>query len=301
MSKRTKIWLIAAASLLIIGITLFAVTMAVNGWDFQRLNTAELETNTHEISEDFKDISIDSSTADIKFALSDDGKCRVVCDEFEKEKHTVRIENGTLKVALNEDKEWYEYIGFNLGSPEITIYLPRKEFGDLTIDLSTGDTEISKDFIFETVNISCTTGSVITKDVSAESVDISLSTGRIEISDLDCKGDLKLKSSTGDTELVNVNCKNLISTGTTGDLEMNKVSATDGFFIERSTGDVELEDCDAEEISIETDTGDVSGSLLTEKIFFVSTDTGDVEVPKSTSGVRCEITTDTGDVEIAIK
>ena len=84
-------------------------------------------------------------------------------------------------------------------------------------------------------------------------------------------------------------------------LEMNKVLATDGFFIERSTGDVELEDCDAEEISIETDTGDVSGSLLTEKIFFVSTDTGDVEVPKSTSGGRCEITTDTGDVEIAIK
>ena len=139
------------------------------------------------------------------------------------------------------------------------------------------------------------------EDTTAEKVNISLTTGRIEISNLDCKGELKLNTTTGDTKLYKVNCGNLVSTATTGDLEMSEVMASGSFSIERDTGDVEFDKCDAQEIFIETDTGDVDGSLLTEKIFFVTTDTGDVEVPKTASGGRCEITTDTGDIKIDIE
>ena len=51
----------------------------------------------------------------------------------------------------------------------------------------------------------------------------------------------------------------------------------------------------------DTDTGDVKGSLLSEKIFIPTTDTGDVDVPKTVTGGRCEITTDTGDIKITVK
>lgn len=320
MSRKTNIWLITAASLVIIGIALFAVTMAANGWDFNKLNTAKTETNVHEIDSDFKDISIDTKTADVKFVLSDDGKCKVICEEPENEKHSVKVEDGVLEIGSNEDKEWYEYIGFNLGSPKITIYLPEKELNNLKIDKSTGGTDIPKDFKFNTIDISGSTGAVkshasvseelkislstglvMIEDTTAEKVNISLTTGRIEISNLDCKGELKLNTTTGDTKLYKVNCGNLVSTATTGDLEMSEVMASGSFSIERDTGDVEFDKCDAQEIFIETDTGDVDGSLLTEKIFFVTTDTGDVEVPKTASGGRCEITTDTGDIKIDIE
>ena len=59
--------------------------------------------------------------------------------------------------------------------------------------------------------------------------------------------------------------------------------------------------CDAGELFIETDTGNVKGSLLSEKIFIVSSDTGRIDVPKSTSGGRCEIETDTGDIKITLE
>ena len=73
------------------------------------------------------------------------------------------------------------------------------------------------------------------------------------------------------------------------------------FNLERNTGDIEFHGCDAETIYVETDTGDVTGTLLTDKVFITETDTGSVDVPKSVSGGRCEISTDTGDIRIEIQ
>ena len=76
---------------------------------------------------------------------------------------------------------------------------------------------------------------------------------------------------------------------------------TGEFNLERNTGDIEFHGCDAETIYVETDTGDVTGTLLTDKVFITETDTGSVDVPKSVSGGRCEISTDTGDIRIEIQ
>ena len=58
---------------------------------------------------------------------------------------------------------------------------------------------------------------------------------------------------------------------------------------------------EARTISIKTDTGDVTGTLLSEKEFITDSDTGNIDVPKTTTGGKCEITTDTGDIKIDIK
>ena len=102
MKRAAKIWLAAAAALVLAGCILFAGTMSVLGWDFAKLSTVSLETNTHEISEVFKNISVTTNNADIEIIRSDDGKCRVVCSEEENAKHSVTAVNGTLTVEINE-------------------------------------------------------------------------------------------------------------------------------------------------------------------------------------------------------
>ena len=82
---------------------------------------------------------------------------------------------------------------------------------------------------------------------------------------------------------------------------MKNVNASGVFSITRSTGDVEFDACDASEIYVKTDTGDVTGTLLSDKIFFAESDTGKVSVPKSVTGGRCEISTDTGRIDITVK
>ena len=64
---------------------------------------------------------------------------------------------------------------------------------------------------------------------------------------------------------------------------------------------MEFNHCDAETIYVNTDMGSVTGTLLTDKVFIIETDTGSVDVPKSITGGRCEITTDTGNIRITIE
>ena len=64
---------------------------------------------------------------------------------------------------------------------------------------------------------------------------------------------------------------------------------------------MEFNHCDAETIYVNTDTGSVTATLLTDKMFIIETDTGSVDVPKSITGGRCEITTDTGNIRITIE
>ena len=300
MSKSAKKWLITAASLVTIGVILFAAVMTAYHWDFSLLSTDRFETNTCEISEEFSDIKLNTETADILFAVSSDNMCRVVYCEEENMKHSVSVQNGTLSVSVVDDREWYEHIGINLHSPKVTVYLPETEYASLVIKGSTGDVEIADEIKFDSAQISLSTGDIRVNNISAGTLDFSASTGDIVISNVTCTGDIKASVTTGDVKMMNVTCRNLISSGSTGDISLDNVIAAEKFSIERSTGDVKFNSSDAAEIYVKTSTGDVTGALLTEKIFITETSTGSVNVPKTITGGNCEIVTSTGDIKIEI-
>lgn len=319
MRKITKIWLTLAVFLFVTGLILFAAVMQKYNWDFTKLSTTEYETNTYVINEQFTNLSINTDTADIVFALSDDGKCTVECYEEEKAKHSVTVQDDMLVIKVIDNKSWYDHIGINFSSPMITVYFPQAEYTSLSISEDTGDIEIPEDFTFQNVDISLSTGDahfcasahemikiktstgdIHAENVSAGALDLSVSTGRVTATGVTCQRDITVGVSTGKTYLTDVTCKNVLSSGSTGDITLKNVIAAEEFSISRSTGDVKFDGCDAAEIFVETGTGDVTGSLLSDKIFIAQTDTGKIDVPKSTTGGRCEITTDTGDIKLDI-
>ncbi|MBE6714592.1 MAG: DUF4097 domain-containing protein [Ruminococcaceae bacterium] len=320
MSRKTKIWLITASSLVVIGCMVFVGVMTVLKWDFTKLSTVKYETNDYEINEEYKGISIVTKTADVLFVPSEDSKASVVLREQENMRHSVAVRDGTLVIKVVDTRKWYDYVGINFGTPKITVYIPKGEYGALSVSSSTGDVEIPKDFKFESIDISestgnvknyacaselikikTSTGNIRVENVSAGALDLTVSTGGIYVSEVCCEGDVKIKASTGDADLTDVACRSVISMASTGDLSLKNVIASEKFSLERSTGDVKFDRCDAGEIFVKTDTGDVRGSLITEKVFITKTDTGRVNVPKTINGGRCEITTDTGDIKIEIK
>lgn len=320
MSKAMKIWLIIAASLVLTGCMIFGGLMAVINFDFMNLDTSKYETNEHQISDEFKNILIRSNTANIKIVASEDESCSVVCYEQTNLKHSVVVNNGTLEIKVVDERKWYEHIGINFSTPTVTVYIPEGEYGDLDISVSTGDVDIPKKFGFENidvtattgrvrckatakqdVNITATTGNIYASGVSAASLRFTATTGKIALNGINAEEELSVSVSTGKAIVEGVNCKNFRSDGDTGKLYLGYLKAEEKITVKRSTGDVSFEACDAAEISVRTDTGDVEGTLLSDKVFIVRTDTGDIEVPKTTSGGRCEITTDTGDIKIRIE
>lgn len=303
MKKRTSVWLTVAAGLVGLGCILFVGVMTSLKWDYMRLGTIKYETNSYDITDAFDGVSITTDTADILFVPSGSESGRVVCYEKADAKHSVSVKNGTLTVELNEETSVYglvKRIGLNSGSPKITVYLPNSEYRSLVINEATGTVEVPADFKFASADISTTTGDIDFRACAADAVSIKTTTGRVSVSGVACTGDISVSVSTGRVELTDLSCKSVVSSGTTGRITLDNVIASDKISVDRSTGDVRLDDSDAAEISIKTSTGDVKGKLLTDKVFITETGTGHVDVPKTSTGGRCEVTTNTGDIEMKI-
>lgn len=277
--KKRNFWLLVAILFVVSGCILFATAMTVNGWDFTKLNTVKYQTSTHQINEDFSEIVVETSTADVTFLHTADDTCKIVCVEETNLIHTVAVLDGKLTVRETNTKQWYEYIGINFGLAKITVYLPNAEYGSLNVSTHTGDVSFD-DFSFGTISIATSTGDVNAKNLSAGEITVRVSTGNVSIYGSACT-DLSIETSTGEVDL-------------------QHVIALSKFTIKTSTGDVSFNKCDASEIYVSTSTGDVGGTLLTPKNFDAFSNTGNVNVPTTSTGGACQIRTSTGSVNISI-
>ncbi len=316
---RTKVWLIIAVALIFVGGAIFAGAMTMLDWNFNHLSTDEYDTNEHTIDEAFININIITDTADITFVPCEQSTSTVTCYEPQNMAHSVTVKDQTLVIEVIDNRKWYEHIGFYSQSPKITVCIPQGEYHTLSIESDTGDVVIPTGYQFDSMNIAedtgavtnrasvsgkikiqTSTGAIHVENVTAGTIDLSASTGKIIVSNTICEEDLTVNVSTGKSELTEVTCKNVLSDGDTGSISLKHVIAEESFSIKRDTGNVRFENSDAAEIFVETDTGDISGTLLSDKVFFAQSDTGKVNVPKSTSGGKCELSTDTGNIEIVL-
>lgn len=316
--KKTTIWLIIAACLVLVGGAIFTIALMRANWNFNSATPA-LQTKTVQINEAFNGISIDTDTEDIVFRMSDDKTCKVVFVEHEKEPHTAVVKNGILTIEVTDERNWQDRI-ISYGNPSVTVYLPETEYKTLLIREHTGKITVPNTFRLESVDIAVSTGDVSfnasasgqlrietdTGDIGMEGISagelhLKVTTGKVDVTSADVKGDMEVTVSTGKAMLQNISCTNFQTTGSTGRITMENMICREKLTVNRSTGDVTLNGCDAAELEIETNTGNVKGTLLSEKIFFVKTSTGKVEVPETMTGGKCKITTSTGDVIIQIQ
>lgn len=318
MSRSVKKWLIIAASLVILGCVVFASAMTVAGWDFASLSTVYYVKSEYQITEAYKNISINTNIADVKLVPSD--KNAVECYEQNNIKYSVKVVEDTLAIQVIDTRRWYEYLDFGIDSSKITVFIPAGEYGKLWVKNDTGDVTVPSEFSFENIEISGNTGDVECYASASGDVKIRLDTGDIKVKNITAHS-LVANVTTGEVKATDVTCKSFKSKGETGEIKLENVKADEVLEIERDTGDVVLNGCESARISIETDTGDVglngcdgdeiyietdtgvvNGTLRSDKIFNVSTDTGNKNVPDSVDGGgKCVIKTDTGDITIRIE
>lgn len=315
-----KGWLIAGIILTVLGIALFVGALAMTGFDFSGTKMKKTEANTYSVNEVFTKIDIQSEDADVEFRLSADGVCKIECVERKHVKHNVRVEGGVLKVSVQDERSWYDYLNFFSAPQSITVYLPSDQYEDLAVNGSTGDLSVPSGLTFGGVHLKASTGDIMfrasssgsvnlethTGDIRAENLHagdltLSVSTGRVEISQAVCENAVSVTVSTGKTVLNDLTCAEFASNGSTGDVNGRNLLVSGRLSVERSTGDISLSGSDAEEVFIKTTTGDVTGSFRTPKQLITKTTTGSVHVPDTQSGGKCEISTTTGNIRIDIE
>ena len=315
--KRSLI--IVAAVLIAVGIAVFVAALAYSDFDLSKLDTNEYETKTYEIDTGFSGIEICFGETDITFKPSDDGSVKVVCFTRKTADISVSVEDGTLKITTDEKKTPKEWLTLFSRSLSATVYLPGGAYGGLKIEGGTGGVSIPGDFTFDSMDIRTSTGDVACgasasglfriktgtgdiklTNVSAGDMTLGVSTGRIDVASANCPGDVTLSVSTGKTRLSDFACGSLSTTGGTGAITLENAVVSGRLYIKRSTGDVDFINSDATEIRVDVSTGDVTGTLRSGKIFYAETSTGRIDLPRSSSGGKCEIFTSTGDVRIRI-
>ena len=329
MAKRTMVWLLAAASLILVGGILFAGVMMTLNWDFSELTTSEFVTNEYVIDESYTHVYISTDIADIKIKPALDGITRVICYEQENQTHTVKEYLGDLYIQVNDERAWHEHIAINFKKPKIELYIPQGEYGDLFIRSDTGDIKIYDVSTFKRISIEAMTGDIdlgvhakdnITatvrtgdvqlRDVSANRLYASTSTGDLVISkayygatiQAHCStGKVKLQDITGGDKPVTIENQEysfIQVAGSTGYTELENVVVQGEIRVNAFTGSVMFKNCDAAAISVEASTGHIKGNFLTPKVISASTNTGKVDVPESTEGGPCDIKTTTGSIKI---
>ena len=203
MNKLVLIPIIIGAGLLTAGAVVLGVGLAT-------AKTAEQITSPYEFSEEITNFDFNLSTADVEFKVSEDSSKKVIVEETEREKHTVTLESGTLKIVHNEDpKRWFEFINWNK-KIQVSVYLPAGTYGDLNHKGATGDMVVPESFAFNNVNLKLSTGDVTFKADVADEFKCEVSTGLVGLANMKAKN-ITLNASTGNHTLMNVEVTNDIT------------------------------------------------------------------------------------------
>ena len=316
MNKSICIWFTIGGILILLGAVLFCLTACSAGFNFGNIFGSATEEITLVFTDDFEGLSIDTTTADLDFCLTDDGSCKVVATDEKGINYSANVEDGVLKISAKNDRKWYEKI-FNIGFiSSLTVYLPEAEYESLVINELTGNINVPAYLRFGSADIKLSTGklnyyaetlgsiSVVgsTGDVSIEcrctgAVDVNISTGNLLLNGIESAADINVEVSTGDVKIVNSVCNSLNIYGTTADFEVQSVTVAENVSMKNSTGKTSLTNFTCNNLTSEANTGDLSmtdviarGSLTIER------STGDVRFD-SCDAKDIYVTTDTGSVK----
>ena len=316
MKKSVWISMIVAAGLLLAGIACMVVGLGLRGHESLLGEDPSLVTTAFTPEGDFTSISVDTITADVKFLYAEDGICRVEARDRESIIYTAEILDGTLLIRAEDHRSWMDHIEFFGVSqnPTVTVYLPAKSLKALTVDVTTGDVSIPRDFTFSgNVELSSNSGDLTL--LAAVEGDTSLETTTGDVTVEGKHKTVSASATTGDVTLRHVDAKELTVSVTTGSIHVQKAVAV-AVTAAAGTGDVILEDVITDDaIRVTTTTGDqqllrvLCGSMtlragsgcvtLTESVALghaaVKTTTGDVTFVRS-DAVTLSVDVTTGDV-----
>lgn len=282
MKSTIKTVLITIVVVLVFGIIAISIVGGILNINISLFGTPAYIETTHELTDDFNNIEVFEIDGDIRIYMTTEDTAKVISYESQKIYNSVKVENNTLKIIQEDDRNWIEQLRYNLAEDiAIKIYLPYKEYNSLMLKTVSGDINISDRFNFEDVEISTTSGEVyfgadVSYDIYVESI----------------SGDISLGASKADNVEIN---------STSGEVDIFSVTAQNIITVDTVSGDININASDASSLDINSVSGEIDAMLLTNKDYHINTTSGSVRVPESDrSAGRCNASTVSGDIKIGV-
>ena len=311
MSKVTKVILITAGALILVGLIVSAIGIVILRNSVKKNDKKVVYEHKEEvITEDFTDLNLSEISETIEIKPSEDGQVRIDYYDAEKYIHKIEVKNNTLELYVKtyeDNAPWWERFSFHFDIEGLvtageehptTIYLPEDSYGSLTISTVSGEVIVPENYSFEGMSVSTTSGDVVAECIATGTVSFDTTSGNIAAANINATS-LDASSTSGELSFTD--------TKVSGGVNINSVSGTvtlkdvksDDLEVNTVSGEIYLTALDTETASLTTTSGDISGTIAGDHEYEVDTTSGDIDLPSSIKGESLiEIDTVSGDVSL---
>ena len=183
MKKYIKVLLITALALIISGASVACLAFTLGGFRFSDLNTEHYEIMTAEITEDISELTVNTTSRNVRVIPSNSGTTTVTYPESERVHYNASVnesEDGSgyvldIKESLNPKEKWF---GINIDDPEIVVALSAEFLDMISVVTTSGDIAVEK-------------------GISADMIHCISSSGRVTVDADEVKSELYIKASSG--------------------------------------------------------------------------------------------------------
>jgi DUF4097 and DUF4098 domain-containing protein YvlB len=301
--QMTKRWLLIAAVLLLLGLTIALSALAFHWGDWQAFSTTEpfVEQDQAYSVDQIQRIRIRMEDCDVRLVRSQDDQLHAVWYEGERTRFSMEVlDDHTLEIS--EEPHGWSGIQIDLSATSYTLLLEIPDGYVGPTEISSGSGEIAvRDLTLEG-DLSCTTGSgdvdlremLVRGTLLAESA-----SGEIQMNSVSAATSASIISASGDQTLTRLQMPELTISTASGELELNQIQVGGSMSVQTTSGDIEWRELDAITLTVSTTSGEVTGLLSERYRVSAESASGDVTVTVSPEGDRtAEIDTVSGDIEI---
>lgn len=242
-NRNLIIFLIALLSLiavLLLGILIFLVCSNGDFSAFHPKSSVSAFDESYD-SKEINTISIDSDYGNIEFFESDDENIRVVIGKTKVDNVTVHNENGNLEVKHKGNKiSDLSFFQRNNINCDIEIYLPKKDFENITVKSSYGNVD-ADEITIKQLNVDLDFGNVEIESFTG-AMDVKTDCGNIEFSNVKLTDSSILNSDMGNIEIENIRNVNINGKVSMGECKINNNDSTSSVSLIAQTdmGDIDI-------------------------------------------------------------
>ena len=301
--KMTKKWLMIAAALLLVGLTLVLSVLAFYWGDWTAFNTVEpMEPVNQSIAGgEVTKLQVELDSEDVRLVHTEGDSFHVQWYEGSSPRCQLELgEDGTLKIEQTSFSGPLVQIDFSSVSRALLIEVPASFAGTTELTNAAGDIAIRDLDLPGDLHCNSTSGSVDLRDVRvAGDLEAETVSGEIQALGASASGTMTMISTAGDQQITRLQAQNLYLHSASGQMALGQIQISDNLTIETTSGDITWQDLDAEQIQISTTSGEVEGVLSGRYQVAAESVYGEIDVTDAAMGSRlASIQTVSGDITI---
>lgn len=256
MKKITKISLLLSLCLIIIGIAISFIGFALNNFRLDPPDKLKFKKVSTEITDNFNKIDIKDIDNSVKLLPAEDENCCVICYDNEKISHDITVKNDTLFIALNDNREWYEKIIFNITNNKLIVYIPKKYYEQINISTINGNINSDESLNFNNISAETINGKINLDSQLNGKITLKTINGNIKAPYINSAEIITLKSINGNINISGETANELSAESINGNITAN-INVRELAKIETVNGNINIENLNA----VKLDTHTVNGKV----------------------------------------